>query len=182
MSTNNPIIGEIYWADLEPVKGSEQGGCRPVLVVSNNMMNKVSPVVLIAPLTRTEKVIRPFIIPYDLNDVNLINNNIEELKKQGYHFVDDIKNANILCQQTRAISKERLLMKIGNFKNNKYIIEVKQAISFLFAIEGCSHCHYPIRPGGLKCRNCGRRHSKKCIDCQFVFPSDYNFCPKCGRG
>ena len=43
--------GEIYYADLNPVIGSEQGGIRPVLVIQNNMGNTHSPTVIIAPIT-----------------------------------------------------------------------------------------------------------------------------------
>lgn len=64
--------GDVYWADLEPVKGSEQGGYRPFFIASNNIMNEVSPIVLIIPMTRTHKVIPPFIIPYKISDLNII--------------------------------------------------------------------------------------------------------------
>ena len=43
--------GEIYYADLSPVIGSEQGGIRPVLIISNNTGNRHSPTVIIAPIT-----------------------------------------------------------------------------------------------------------------------------------
>ena len=43
--------GQIYYADLSPVKGSEQGGLRPVLIVQNDMGNKHAPTVIVVPLT-----------------------------------------------------------------------------------------------------------------------------------
>lgn len=43
--------GEIYCADLSPVKGSEQGGVRPVLILQNNVGNRYSPTVIVAPIT-----------------------------------------------------------------------------------------------------------------------------------
>lgn len=43
--------GEIYYADLSPTKGSEQGGLRPVLIIQNDVGNKYSPTTIIAPLT-----------------------------------------------------------------------------------------------------------------------------------
>lgn len=46
--------GDIYFADLSPVVGSEQGGVRPVLIVQNNMGNKHSPTVIVAPITAQE--------------------------------------------------------------------------------------------------------------------------------
>ena len=45
--------GDIYYADLNPVVGSEQGGTRPVLVISNDIGNKHSPTVIIAAITST---------------------------------------------------------------------------------------------------------------------------------
>lgn len=53
MKNNQPMVyrGEIYYADLSPVVGSEQGGLRPVVIVQNNMGNKHSPTTIIAPIT-----------------------------------------------------------------------------------------------------------------------------------
>lgn len=45
--------GEIYWVDYEPVKGSEQGGTRPALVVQNNIGNANSPTTVVVAVTRT---------------------------------------------------------------------------------------------------------------------------------
>lgn len=52
----HPILrGELYYADLEPVIGSEQGGERPVVILQNNKGNQYSPTVIVAPLT-TQKI------------------------------------------------------------------------------------------------------------------------------
>ncbi|MEQ2528994.1 type II toxin-antitoxin system PemK/MazF family toxin [Bacillaceae bacterium CLA-AA-H227] len=177
----NPSHGDIFWADLEPVKGSEQGGHRPVFVVSNNMMNQVSPVVLAVPMTRTPKVIPPFIIPYDMDDLRVIEENVKILDSMGFHFHDTIKNANILCQQARSISKDRLIIKVGSFNTDKYAKQVKQAINFLYAIDGCDKCHFPLRPDGLSCKNCGKIHRKKCKDCSRVISNHFKYCPYCGK-
>ena len=45
--------GEIYWVELDPVKGSEQGGLRPALVVQNDLGNRYSPTTVVAAITRT---------------------------------------------------------------------------------------------------------------------------------
>lgn len=45
--------GEIYWAEFEPVKGSEQGGLRPALVVQNDIGNQFSPTTVVVAITRT---------------------------------------------------------------------------------------------------------------------------------
>ena len=50
--------GEIYYADLSPVVGSEQGGVRPVLIVQNDVGNKFSPTVIAAAITRDRKSTR----------------------------------------------------------------------------------------------------------------------------
>ena len=47
--------GDIYHANLDPVKGSEQGGYRPVLVIQNNLGNKYSPTVIVAAITSRPK-------------------------------------------------------------------------------------------------------------------------------
>lgn len=46
--------GDIYYANLDPTIGSEQGGIRPVIILQNNQGNKCSPTVLIAPLTKKD--------------------------------------------------------------------------------------------------------------------------------
>ena len=52
--------GEIYYADLSPVVGSEQGGVRPVLIVQNDVGNKFSPTVILTPLTsKAKKLAQP---------------------------------------------------------------------------------------------------------------------------
>lgn len=50
-STNEILRGDVFYADLSPVKGSEQGGTRPVLVIQNDMGNKFSTTVIVAPIT-----------------------------------------------------------------------------------------------------------------------------------
>jgi|SRR5215470_6872983 len=53
MSATFPKRGEIYYTDLDPVFGSEQGGRRPVLIIQNDTSNEYSPVVIIASITST---------------------------------------------------------------------------------------------------------------------------------
>ena len=53
---NNSIFkGDVYFADLNPVVGCEQNGIRPVVVIQNNMANKYSPTVIVAPITTVLK-------------------------------------------------------------------------------------------------------------------------------
>ena len=88
--------GDIYYADLSPVVGSEQGGMRPVLIVQNDTGNKHSPTVIAAAITsRTGKARLPTHI---------------ELKAQSYGLN---RNSVILLEQIRTIDKSRLRERMG---------------------------------------------------------------------
>lgn len=93
--------GEIWYADLEPVKGSEQSGIRPVVIVSGPTMNMVLPVVMACPLTSVIKHIKGCVI--------LSKDKINNLKK----------DSEILVLQIRTISKSSLTKKIGNITKNQ---------------------------------------------------------------
>lgn len=83
--------GDVYYADLRPVIGSEQGGIRPVLIIQNDIGNRHSPTVICAAITsRMNKAKLPTHI---------------EISAQKYHIV---KNSVILLEQIRTIDKQRL--------------------------------------------------------------------------
>ncbi len=87
--------GEIYYADLSPVVGSEQGGIRPVLIVQNDIGNKYSPTVIVAAITsQLEKAKLP--------------THIELGMEYGLS-----KNSVALLEQIRTLDKRRLKEKIG---------------------------------------------------------------------
>jgi len=87
--------GDIFYADLNPVVGSEQGGIRPVLVVQNDVGNKYSPTVIIAAITsQIDKAKLPTHI---------------ELQSEDYGLE---KDSVILLEQLRTIDKRRLKEKI----------------------------------------------------------------------
>ena len=87
--------GELYYADLSPVVGSEQGGVRPVLVVQNDVGNKYSPTVIAAAVTsRINKAKLP--------------THIELPQAYGLQ-----KDSVILLEQIRTIDKKRLMSRIG---------------------------------------------------------------------
>lgn len=87
---------EVYLADLSPVKGSEQGGVRPVLIIQNDIGNKYSPTVIIAAITaKISKAKLPTHV---------------EIKKEE---VGLLKDSVILLEQIRTIDKTRLDKKIG---------------------------------------------------------------------
>ena len=87
--------GDIYYADLSPVVGSEQGGVRPVLIVQNNVGNKFSPTVIVAAITS------------QINKAK-IPTHIELGTSHGL-----AKNSVLLLEQIRTLDKRRLKEKIG---------------------------------------------------------------------
>lgn len=88
--------GEIYYADLSPVVGSEQGGIRPVLIVQNDVGNKFSPTVIAAAITsQTDKNNLPTHIQIDARGCGLAKDSV------------------VLLEQVRTIDKRRLKEKMG---------------------------------------------------------------------
>lgn len=87
--------GDIYYADLRPVVGSEQGGVRPVLIIQNDVGNRHSPTVIVAAITsQVHKVKLPTHV---------------ELNSQRCNIV---KDSVILLEQLRTIDKKRLKDKV----------------------------------------------------------------------
>ncbi len=87
--------GDIYFADLSPVVGSEQGGVRPVLVIQNDVGNRYSPTVIVSAITsQLSKAKLPTHI---------------ELSSSDYHLP---KNSVVLLEQIRTLDKRRLKEKI----------------------------------------------------------------------
>lgn len=91
MTTGNVKRGDIYYADLSPVVGSEQGGVRPILVIQNNIGNKYSPTVIVAAIT--SKISKPKMPTH----IGLL------AKKVGLE-----RNSVVLLEQLRTIDKQRL--------------------------------------------------------------------------
>ncbi|MFD2923207.1 MULTISPECIES: type II toxin-antitoxin system PemK/MazF family toxin [Halobacillus] len=87
--------GDVYFADLSPVVGSEQGGVRPVLILQNDIGNRFSPTVIIAAITaQIQKAKLPTHVEIDA-------------EKYGFE-----RNSVILLEQIRTIDKQRLTDKI----------------------------------------------------------------------
>ena len=109
--------GDIYYADLSPVIGSEQGGLRPVLIVQNDVGNKYSPTVIAAAITsKMGKTKLPTHIDVVGNQVGLAKDSV------------------ILLEQIRTIDKKRLKEKMGHLdddtmKNVNDAIEVSFGLS-----------------------------------------------------
>ena len=87
--------GDIYYADLSPVVGSEQGGIRPVLIVQNDIGNKYSPTIICAAITS------------QINKAKLPTH--IEIEASKYRLV---KDSVILLEQIRTIDKKRLREKV----------------------------------------------------------------------
>lgn len=102
--------GEIYYADLSPVVGSEQGGIRPVLILQNDIGNKYSPTIIVAAITsKCDKTKLPTHI---------------ELKGEKHGLP---KNSVILLEQIRTIDKKRLKERLGGI-NSYTMASVEEAL------------------------------------------------------
>ena len=108
--------GDLFYADLSPVVGSEQGGVRPVIVVQNDTGNKYSPTIIVAPVTS------------QMNKAKLPTH--VKLKGNNYGLP---KNSVALMEQLRTIDKKRLREKIGSFSGN-VMNKIDEALSISLAL------------------------------------------------
>ncbi len=108
--------GDIYYADLSPVVGSEQGGMRPVLIIQNDVGNRYSPTVIAAAITsRMGKTKLPTHIDVYADKVGLTKDSV------------------ILLEQVRTLDKKRLGEKMGHL-DDAVMNEVNNAISISFGL------------------------------------------------
>ena len=119
--------GDIYYADLSPVIGSEQGGLRPVLIIQNDIGNKYSPTVIAAAITsRLGKNRLP-------THIDVCRHDTEDEENYGLS-----KNSVILLEQIRTLDKRRLKEKMGHL-DERVMRQVNDAISISFGLgEGSS--------------------------------------------
>ncbi len=108
--------GDIYYADLSPVVGSEQGGLRPVLIVQNDVGNKYSPTVIAAAITSQVGKTR---LPTHINVI---------ADRFGL-----AKDSVILLEQIRTIDKRRLGEKMGHL-DDSVMRQVNDAINVSFGL------------------------------------------------
>ena len=108
--------GEIYYADLSPVVGSEQGGIRPVLIVQNDIGNRHSPTVIAAAITSQKDKAK---LPTDI-----------ELSADGCGLA---KDSVVLLEQIRTIDKKRLKERMGELDNGS-MNKVNNALSISFGL------------------------------------------------
>ena len=103
--------GDIYYADLSPVVGSEQGGLRPVLIIQNDVGNRYSPTVIAAAITsRLGKTRLPTHIDVFADRVGLVKDSV------------------ILLEQVRTLDKRRLKEKMGHL-DESIMAQVNRAIA-----------------------------------------------------
>lgn len=117
--TNTIKRGEIYYADLSPVVGSEQGGVRPVLILQNDTGNKFSSTTIVAPITSVpKKRSQPTHIFID------------------YDFLES--ESVVLLEQLRTIDKKRLSDRLGQIsEKDMHQIECAMNISLGMNQEAC---------------------------------------------
>ena len=109
--------GEIYYADLSPVVGSEQGGIRPVLIIQNDVGNRFSPTVIAAAITsQKDKTRLPTHIQLSSQDCGLARDSV------------------VLLEQVRTIDKRRLKERMGRVEE-PYMDQVDHALSISFGLE-----------------------------------------------
>lgn len=101
MNRVNVKRGDVFYADLSPVVGSEQGGVRPVLVVQNDVGNKYSPTIIVSAITsQINKAKLPTHIEISASEFGLSKDSV------------------VLLEQIRTIDKKRLRDKIGRFDDD----------------------------------------------------------------
>ena len=108
--------GDIYYADLSPVIGSEQGGMRPVLIVQNDIGNRYSPTVIAAAITSQK-------------DKNKLPTHIEVSCGECGLSRDSI----VLLEQIRTLDKKRLKERMGKLSNNS-MDEINNALQVSFGL------------------------------------------------
>ncbi len=97
--------GDVFYADLDPIIGSEQGGIRPVLVVQNNVGNKYSPTVVVLPISSAKKT-------QMLTHIRICSSKMLQ------------KNSVIFAEQIRTIDRNRLQNYVGSL-----VLEIMERIN-----------------------------------------------------
>ena len=110
--------GDMFYADLSPVIGSEQGGVRPVVIIQNDIGNKYSPTVIAAAITsQTGK--------------NKLPTHIEIGMENSGLKADSV----VLAEQIRTIDKSRLKEKIGHIEDDEVMNKINSALGVSFGLE-----------------------------------------------
>ena len=105
--------GDIFYADLDPVVGSEQGGIRPVLIVQNNVGNKHSPTVVVVPISSVRKKDLPVHI---------------QIRYSGVP-----RNSTVLAEQIRTIDRRRLQKYVGSL-DREFMKEIDRILKISIGV------------------------------------------------
>lgn len=109
--------GDIYYADLRPVVGSEQGGVRPVLIIQNDLGNRYSPTVICAAITsKLNKAKLPTHVALDSGNYGIVKDSV------------------ILLEQVRTIDKSRLRERVCHL-DDEVLKEINKALVVSFALD-----------------------------------------------
>lgn len=106
--------GDIFYADLDPVVGSEQGGIRPVLIVQNNVGNKYSPTLVVLPISSVRKKDLPVHI---------------QVRCSGLP-----KNPTVLAEQIRTIDRRRLRKYVGPL-DREFMKEINRILKISIGVK-----------------------------------------------
>ena len=106
--------GDIFYADLNPTVGSEQGGVRPVLVVQNNVGNKHSPTVVVVPISSVRKKDLPVHIRIRYSGVP--------------------RNSTVLAEQIRTIDRRRLQKYVGSL-DREFMKEIDRILKISIGVK-----------------------------------------------
>lgn len=115
---NEVLRGDVFYANLNPVIGSEQGGVRPVLILQNDVGNKYSPTTIVAAITSRIKKAK---LPTHVE----LNNAQSSLEKDSV----------ILLEQIRTIDKRRLKEKIAHL-DEEVMLQIDQALQISLGLIG----------------------------------------------
>lgn len=109
--------GDIFYADLSPVVGSEQDGVRPIVVIQNDVGNRYSPTIIGIAITSKEKIKMPTHLEIDGSKYGLEKDSV------------------ILAEQIRTLDKSRLKEKVGRL-DKETLDKLKKAIEISFGLRG----------------------------------------------
>lgn len=168
--TERPIKrGDIYIADLDPVRGHEQGKERRVLVVSNDIGNSIGGIVTVLPISGE----------YSSRDKQYpMNIPIHPTPQNG-----QTKSSYILSTQIRVLSvKERLRDYVGSV-DKSVMMKVDKALELSLALTRCYVCDFVLMPNAKKCINkkCNAMLVEICNSCHSQVDTRHTYCPNCGN-
>ena len=144
--------GEVFYADLSPVVGSEQGGVRPVLIVQNDVGNRFSPTVIAAAITSKQ-------------DKSHLPTHIGLKAGTGGLTRDSV----VLLEQIRTLDKRRLRERAGKLTQNE-LKRVNHALNVSFGLDE-QHAHSRPQAGEFCCgRLCTKKPKVRAVFGQKEFP------------